>query len=214
MQIHFFQENNYKSITQYCWRSDFCSHECDNSSGRFSKLVRSFSRNRQATQDEVIWDHQPNPSVTNDREKKRKAFVEVPAKRRFSERGMNNANPRKVYWRARLTSSPCATISEINSDIPDNLQRDSRFTEAAKKLSKEEMALLYEDIVKPLDVYSILTEKRREMRHHKWTLLLFLRSALNYFLPIWYFLWVSSTVLFRRAFSIKSALFARKRGHI
>ena len=87
--------------------------------------------------------------------------------RRFSERGMNHASPRKVYWRARLTSTPCATISEINSDIPDKLQRDSRFTEAAKKLSKEEMELLYEDIVKPLDVYSILTKKRREMRDHK-----------------------------------------------
>ena len=80
---------------------------------------------------------------------------------------MNHANPRKVYWRARLTSTSCATISEINSNIPDKLQRDSRFTEAAKKLSKEEMSLLYEDIVKPLDVYSILTEKRGEMKDHK-----------------------------------------------
>lgn len=58
-------------------------------------------------------------------------------------------------------------ISEINSNIPDNLQRDARFTDAAMKLSKEEMTLLYDDIVKPLDVYSILTEKRREMRDHK-----------------------------------------------
>ena len=130
----------------------------------WSEVFQEIDRQRRMRLFEII---QPNPSVTNDREKKRKAFVEVPAKRRFSERGMNNANPRKVYWRARLTSSPCATISEINSDIPDNLQRDSRFTEAAEKLSKEEMALLYEDIVKPLDVYSILTEKRREMRDHK-----------------------------------------------
>ena len=128
----------------------------------WSEVFQEIDRQRRMRLFDII---QPNPSVTcNDREKKRKAFVEVPAKRRFSERGMNNANPRKVYWRARLTSSPCATISEINSDIPDNLQRDSRFTEAAKKLSKEEMALLYEDIVKPLDVYSILTEKRRDER--------------------------------------------------
>ena len=91
----------------------------------------------------------------------------MPQKRRFSEGEKNHANPAKVYWRARLTSTPCATISKINSNIPDNLQRDARFTEAAKTLSKEEMASLYEDIVKPLDVYYILTEKRREMRDHK-----------------------------------------------
>ena len=34
------------------------------------------------------------------------------------------------------------------------------------------MALLYEDIVKPVDVYSILIEKRKEteMTYRKWTL--------------------------------------------
>ena len=130
----------------------------------WSEVFQEIDRQRRMRLFEII---QPNPSATNDREKNRKAFGEVPAKRRFSKRGMNHSNPRKVYWRARLTSPPCATTSEINSDIPDKLQRDSRFTEAAKKLSKEEMSLLYEDIVKPLDVYSILTEKRRERRDHK-----------------------------------------------
>ena len=130
----------------------------------WSEVFQEIERQRRMRLFEII---QPNPSATNDREKKRKSFLEVPAKRRFSERGMNHASPRKVDWRSRLTSTPCATISEINSDIPDKLQRDSRFTEAAKKLSNEEMSLLYDDTVKPLDVYSILTEKRREMRDHK-----------------------------------------------
>lgn len=37
----------------------FCqsSHECNNSFGRFSKLVRNFWRNRKATQDEIIQVH-------------------------------------------------------------------------------------------------------------------------------------------------------------
>ena len=130
----------------------------------WSEVFQEIERQRSMRLFEII---QPNPSAINDREKKRGSFLRMPAKRRFSERENDHTNPRKVYWRARLTSTPCTTISEINSDIPDKLQRDSRFTEAAKKLSKEEMALLYENIVKSLDVYSILTEKRREMRDHK-----------------------------------------------
>ena len=131
----------------------------------WSEVFQEIERQRKMRSFEII---QPtDQSAIHDREKKRRSFLEVPQKRRFSEGEKNHANPTKVYWRARLTSTPCATISKINSNIPDNLQRDARFTEAAKTLSKEEMASLYEDIVKPLDVYYILTEKRREMRDHK-----------------------------------------------
>ena len=73
----------------------------------------------------------------------------------------------------------------MNTNYPENLQRDPRFTDAAKKLSKKEMALLYEDIVKPLDVYSILIEKRKDMSERKWmnfTIDNELKSAFNYFL--------------------------------
>ena len=59
------------------------------------------------------------------------------------------------------------SVSEMNTNNSENLQRDPRFTDAAKNLSKKEMALLYEDIVKPLDVYSILIEKRKEMSERK-----------------------------------------------
>ena len=69
-----------------------------------------------------------------------------------------------------------ATSQQKNSRVygleahhnPENLRRDPRFTDASKKLSKKEMALLYEDIVKPLDVYSILIEKRKDMSERKW----------------------------------------------
>ena len=73
----------------------------------------------------------------------------------------------------------------MNTSSPENLQRDPRFTDAAKKLSKKEMAFLYEDIVKPLDVYSILIEQRKEMSERPWmnfTIDNELKSAFNYFL--------------------------------
>ena len=60
----------------------------------------------------------------------------------------------------------------MRTDDPENLQQDPRFTDAARMLSKEEMALLYQDIVKPVDVYSILIEKRKEMSERKWKTLL------------------------------------------
>lgn len=53
-------------------------------------------------------------------------------------------------------SAPCSLID------PARLQDEPRLTEAAKELSNEELALLYEDILKPLDFYSVLHERRRE----------------------------------------------------
>ena len=41
------------------------------------------------------------------------------------------------------------------------LQADTRLTEAANKLSDEELALLYEDILKPLDFFGMLHERRK-----------------------------------------------------
>ena len=149
-------------------QSDYCSHEHNNSVGRFSKLVRSFCWNRKAMQHEVIWDHKAQPSAIHDREKKKRPFIQVHEGSRFSERENRCHIPTEEQSRVRLRSAPCTTISEMNTNNPENLQRDPRFTDAAKKLSKKEMALLYEDIVKPLDVYSILIEKRKEMSERKW----------------------------------------------
>ena len=60
--------------------------------------------------------------------------------------------------RARIQSTPCPMIDA------DTWLRDPRLTDAARKLSKEQMALLYEDIFKPLDVYSILCQRRAQIQ--------------------------------------------------
>ena len=52
--------------------------------------------------------------------------------------------------RIRIQSAPCPSIDR------SILKDEPRLTEAAKDLSNEELALLYEDILKPLDFYSIL----------------------------------------------------------
>ncbi len=58
--------------------------------------------------------------------------------------------------RLRIRSAPCSVIDR------EKLKDEPRLTEAAKKLSDEELALLYEDILKPLDFYSILHERRKQ----------------------------------------------------
>ncbi len=58
--------------------------------------------------------------------------------------------------RERIRSAPCPVIDRAK------LKDEPRLTEAAKKLSDEELTLLYEDILKPLDFYSILHERRKQ----------------------------------------------------
>ena len=64
-----------------------------------------------------------------------------------------------VQTRARSNSSPNLAI---DADRDDLLRQDSRLTAAAQELSNEQMVLLYEDILKPLDVFSILRERRKQ----------------------------------------------------
>ena len=63
---------------------------------------------------------------------------------------------RVIERRVCSRSVPCPLID------PAKLQGEARLTEAANKLSNEELTLLYEDILKPLDFYSILHERSRE----------------------------------------------------
>ena len=73
--------------------------------------------------------------------------------------------PMEIQSRSRSYSTPTPMI-----DIdPNDIHRDSRLTDAAQKLSGEEMALLYEDILKPLDVFSILCKKRKQMKERDQT---------------------------------------------
>ena len=67
----------------------------------------------------------------------------------------NGLKRRMAQPRTRLTSTPCPTIE--NDKL---IQQDSRLTDAACNLSKDEMALLYEDILKPLDMYAIFRHQR------------------------------------------------------
>ena len=106
---------------------------------------------------------QHNPSAVHDREKKKRSILGGQEGRRFSEREKDHhVNPSEVEPRKRSKSTLCTTISEINPDNPDSILHDSRFTDAVRKLSKEEMALLYQDIVKPVDIYSILIRNRKD----------------------------------------------------
>ena len=59
--------------------------------------------------------------------------------------------------RARINSTPSPAVDAEH----DELHHDSRLTDAARKLSREEMDLLYKDILKPLDMFSVLNEMKK-----------------------------------------------------
>ena len=70
--------------------------------------------------------------------------------RRLSVEEKKDHQPNKKQLRVLRKCSPCAAVNESQ---PYKFPLDSRFIEAAKKLSMEEVAFLYEDIIKPLDFY-------------------------------------------------------------
>ena len=75
------------------------------------------------------------------------------------------SQPRKhkqseVQSRARINSTPSPEVDAEH----DKLHHDSRLTDAARKLSRTEMDLLYEDILKPLDMFSVLNEIRNQVK--------------------------------------------------
>ena len=59
---------------------------------------------------------------------------------------------------ARNQSAPPCTVIDRNKIL-----NDSRLTEAAKQLTDGELALLYEDILRPLDFYAMLQERRKKL---------------------------------------------------
>lgn len=86
---------------------------------------------------------------------------------------MTETRPSQYHKQTRRASTPiCHTlkIAEAIQRTPPfpvidraKLQADSRLTEAANKLSDEELALLYEDVLKPLDFYGMLHERRKRL---------------------------------------------------
>ena len=128
----------------------------------WSEVFDEIEKQRKMRLFEII---RPNPSAIHDREKKRRS-LRVGEGRCFSEREKNHFQPSEVQPGRRSISTPCTTRNEIKLDNPDGLLYDSRFTDAARKLSKEEMELLYLDIVEPVNVYSIFLGNRKEMTGH------------------------------------------------
>ena len=129
----------------------------------WSEVFGEIERQRKMMLFEII---RPNPSAIHDREKKRRSLLRVGEGRCFSEREKNHLQPSQVQPGRRSISTPCTTRNEIKLDNPDGLLYDSRFTDAARKLSKEEMELLYLYIVEPVNVYSIFLGNRKEMTGH------------------------------------------------
>ena len=68
----------------------------------------------------------------------------------------------KIRGTARRRSMPDAPIRPSTT----MLEGESRLTEAAQKLNDEEMALLYDYILKPLGFYAILYKRRKESVEH------------------------------------------------
>lgn len=66
--------------------------------------------------------------------------------------------PKEAQPRARIQSAPPCTVIDRNKIL-----NDSRLTEAAKQLTDGELALLYEDILRPLDFYAMLQERRKKL---------------------------------------------------
>ena len=86
-----------------------------------------------------------------------------------SSTSKESAQPKKRHNLGRQASDPSChalTAAQTRSRLrsaPARLMIDrakllnvSRLTEAAKELSDEELALLYEDVLKPLDFYAVL----------------------------------------------------------
>ena len=122
----------------------------------WSEVFDEIERQRKMRLFEII---RPNRSAIHDREKKRRSLLRVGEGRCFSEREKNHLQPSEVQPGRRSISTPSTPRNEINLDNP-------RFTDAARKLSKEEMELLYLDIVEPVNVYSIFLGNRKEMTGH------------------------------------------------
>ncbi|CAH3117700.1 unnamed protein product [Porites lobata] len=107
-----------------------------------------------------------DPEVENllDRERKPSAFTTLEGR----PEGPNTDRDRRASEPVRQTLDVSQSRFRIHSAPPylpvdrDTLLTDRRFTDAARNLSDEELAELYEDILKPLDFYAMLHERRKQ----------------------------------------------------
>ena len=105
-------------------------------------------------------------SIPNKQERKLTAFIcatkQVPSKYHVRGRSDTTGSKAKQLLSVEQPRSKARKVSKSQARTIDRdaILSDKRFTDAAQKLSNEELAALYEDIVKPLDVCSILHERR------------------------------------------------------
>ena len=100
------------------------------------------------------------PTIDNQVRRPRSFTAMSPEPHQKNKLGRRGSDPtgdklRVNQSRLRLKSTPCPSID------PAILEDDTRLTENSKKLSNEELALLYEDVLKPLDFNSILFERMK-----------------------------------------------------
>ena len=127
----------------------------------WSEIFTEIKRRRNIKAFSVI---EPDIANIQHQERKPRTFSAIEARKTEDGAGEREAIGRRPSQirgrlRTRKNSTPCPA-TDLDTDI---LQHDSRLTEAARKLSKEEMTLLCEDILKPLDIFSILREQRAQM---------------------------------------------------
>ena len=127
----------------------------------WSEIFTEIKRRRNLKAFSVI---EPDIANIQHQERKPRTFSAIEARTTEDDASEREAIGRRTSQihgrlRPRKKSTPCPA-TDPDTDI---LQRDSRLTDAARKLSKEEMTLLYEDILKPLDIFSILREQRAQM---------------------------------------------------
>ena len=104
--------------------------------------------------------------ISNQERKPRSFTVMQPDTSKHSNLSRRGSDPtsdklKETQPRLRICSAPCPVVNR------DKLKDEPRLTEAAKKLSDEELTLLYEDILKPLDFYSILSERWNERENEQ-----------------------------------------------
>lgn len=78
--------------------------------------------------------------------------------RRIKSESKKSTERGKEQQRKRVESEPC-----INKYAPFISNKGIQLTEAANELTEERCRLLYEDIFKPLDIYSILQERSKNV---------------------------------------------------
>ena len=123
----------------------------------FPNLSSIFEQLEQQNKRGAFSTTEPNAAKIHNQERKPRLEAQ-PTKRSTLGRVASDPTAHKaceVQPRARSGTSPCPAI-----DLAQ-LQGETRLTDAAKLLSNEGLTLLYNDILNPLDIFSLLQERKK-----------------------------------------------------